>query len=304
MCDAEVAQSPIVNRKPPMSLLWINGQLFDKADAKVSPFDHGFLYGDGVWEHFRVFGGKLFRPDDPISYLFSAAHNVGICVPFSQDKLRDAIDETVQANNRTEGYIRVIVTRGPGTLGPDPRKLVPQVIIIAEEYLPFPTELYAHGLNVVISEPGIWSVGWLPPLIRLLAHRHIVKAKADAIEKGCLEAVLLDDHGHVYGCTEGNLLRVLDGIIRPVTHYPFDVMRLVVEEMAGRLGIPFATFEKMDCGPTENHLLEAEEVFLAGTSCGVIGIVKVDDHTIGAGVEGPITRQLREAYRALTRGSE
>src|SRR5215475_11525127 len=100
-----------------MSLLWINGTLIDKADARVSPFDHGFLYGDGVWEHLRVFGGKLFRPEETVSSLYTWAHNLGIDIPLSQIDLITAIEATLCANNRTEGYIRVIVTRGVGTIG-------------------------------------------------------------------------------------------------------------------------------------------------------------------------------------------
>src|SRR5262245_44464474 len=130
-----------------MSLVWINGQLIDKADARVSPFDHGFLYGDGVWEHLRAFGGKPFRPADQLRHLFVAATLLGIDIPLSLDELIAAVEVTLKANSRSEGYVRVIVTRGPGTIGPDPRKIDPQVLITAEEYLPFPTELYEHGLH-------------------------------------------------------------------------------------------------------------------------------------------------------------
>src|SRR5262245_4751792 len=120
-----------------MSLVWINGRLVDKADARVSPFDHGFLYGDGVWEPLRAFGGKLFRPDDHMRLLSHAAKSLSIDLPMPVDAIVAAIHETLIANQRTDGYIRVIVTRGPGTLGPDPRKIEPQVIVIAEEYQPF-----------------------------------------------------------------------------------------------------------------------------------------------------------------------
>src|SRR5262245_38888259 len=115
-----------------MSLLWINGQLVDKTHAKVSPFDHGFLYGDGVWEPLRVFARQLFRPAEHLRLLYGAAESLGIDIPLSQAELIAAVDATVRANDRTEGYVRVIVARGPGTIGPDPRKLDPQLIIIAE----------------------------------------------------------------------------------------------------------------------------------------------------------------------------
>ena len=135
-----MARSSIGNHQSSikMSQVWINGRLVDKADAKVSPFDHGFLYGDGVWEPLRVYGGKLFRPDDHMRLLTHSARVLGIHLPLSSDEIVAAIYQTVNANLRTDGYIRVIVTRGPGTLGPDPRKIDPQVIVIAEEYQPFP----------------------------------------------------------------------------------------------------------------------------------------------------------------------
>jgi branched-chain amino acid aminotransferase len=288
-----------------MSLLWINGQLVDKAAARVSPFDHGFLYGDGVWEHLRVFGGTLFRPADAMRLLYTAAFNLGIDIPLSRDELTAAMEATVRANNRTEGYVRVIVSRGPGTIGPDPRKIDPQVYIIAEEYQPFPTELYGHGLHVVISEPGGYSIG-RPPIFRRLGQYHLIKAKQDALAGGCLEAVLVDDCYHVYGCTEGHLFRVLGGVIRQVTNFPGDITaHYCVNDLAASVGVPFTRkIEEIDRVPTPDNLLSAEEVFLAGTSCGVIGIVRINGEGIGGGTEGPVTRQVREAYRRLTRGPE
>jgi branched-chain amino acid aminotransferase len=287
-----------------VSLVWVNGNLIDKADARVSPFDHGFLYGDGVWEPLRVFGGKLFRPEQHLALLWIAADTLRIDIPLSQPELATAIEATLRANNRTEGYVRVVVSRGPGTIGPDPRKLDPQVFIIAEEYHPFPTELYGHGLHVVTS----WGLGWSigrPPLFRQLGQPHIVKAKAHALAGGCLEAVLVDDCNHVYGCTEGHLFRVLGGVVRQVDYYPFDVMRLVVQDLAGAVGMPvLPTAEDTGRPASPEDLCDAEEVFLAGTSCGVIGIVRVDGQDVGSGTEGPITRRIREAYDRLTRGSE
>lgn len=285
-----------------MSLLWINGHLVDKADARVSPFDHGFLYGDGVWEPLRVFAGRLFRPDQHLAHLFDAAAALGIDIPLSRTELLGAIEATVKANNRTEGYVRVIVTRGPGTIGPDPRKIDPQVIIIAEEYHPFPAELYGHGLHVVTSEPCGWTVG-RPPLFRTLGQLHITRAKSSALAKGCLEAVMVDDCCHVLGATEGNLYRVLGGVVRQVSYYPFEVTRPVVKELCEAAGVPIAkTIEEIDRAPTPDDLQDAEEVFLAGTSCGVIGVVRLDGKDIGTGTEGPVTRQIRERYRAATRG--
>jgi branched-chain amino acid aminotransferase len=208
----------------------------------------------------------------------------------SADAIVAAIHETLNANNRTEGYIRVIVTRGPGTLGPDPRKIDPQVLIIAEEYLPFPLELYDHGLHV-ITAPALREA------TRLLGRPHIVRAKQAALAKGCLDALLVHELGHVTGSTEGMVFAVKDGaLIVAGDHLP-DATGYFVASLAAEAGAVVAEYT---VGLAD--LVGPEEVFLAGTSCGVIGIVKIDDHIIAKGGEGPITRKLRERYRAATRG--
>jgi branched-chain amino acid aminotransferase len=273
-----------------MSLLWINGRLIDKADARVSPFDHGFLFGDGVWEPLRVFGGNLFRPTDHLAQLQAAARTLGIDIPLSQQELVSVIDATVKANQRTDGYIRVIVTRGPGTLGPDPRKIDPQVITLAEEYLPFPLELYDHGLHVV-------SVTAPRDEARLLGRPHLVRAKQAALARGCLDALLVDDRGHATGSTEGMVFAVKDGALVVAGDHLPEATGYFVANLAAEAGLVVAEY-----AITLADLASAEEVFIAGTSCGVIAIVKIDDHTISSGSEGPITRKLRERFRAVTRG--
>lgn len=279
-----------------MSLVWINGHLVDKAEARVSPFDHGFLYGDGVWEPLRVFRGQLFRPEDHIRRLFATAEGLSIDIPLSPTELIAAVRETVRANNRTEGYVRVIATRGPGTIGPDPRKLDPQVLIIAEEYLPFPAELYEHGLHAVtaptrldLSNPGHTH--------RVLGRPHAVLAKQHALRGGCLEAVFLTAADTVVGGTEGTLFLVRQGDVTPLPAYPPDATWTTVIDIARRNGpqVPVTAATMAD-------LLAADEVFLAGTSCGVIAVVQIDGRPIGSGSEGSITRQIRLAYRQLTRG--
>ena len=278
-----------------MSLVWINGHLVDKAAARVSPFDHGFLYGDGVWEPLRVFGGRLFRPNEHLSRLFAAASLLQIDIPLSQDQLSEAIAATVRANHRTEGYVRVIVSRGPGTIGPDPRKLDPQVFVLAEEYLPFPLELYDHGLHVVtapdpviVQSPATW--------LRVLGRPDVVAAKQFALSLGCLEALVTDTAGGVVGATEGELFRVRAGTLYPVPPSS-TVPGQVVLELA-RPAVPVA----FSAPVTPADLQAADEVFLAGTSCGVIAVVRVDGKDVGDGKEGPITRSIRERYRLLTRG--
>ncbi len=280
-----------------MSTLWINGTLIDKTDAKVSPFDHGFLYGDGVWEHLRVFGGEVFRPAEHIKLLFSAADALGIDIPLSQDELLAAIRATVKANDRTEGYVRAIVTRGPGTIGPDPRKIDPQVIIMAEEYQPFPAELYGHGLHAVVF-PTPFDSEHPANRVRTLGRPHFALAKRHALRNGCLEAIITNPAGNLVGTTEGFLFLVKDGAVVVAGGQPTDVTGFAVATLAGEGGLVVAEYAVKTA-----DLLAAEEVFIAGTACGVLGIVRIDGKDIGSGTEGPITRGLRERFAALTRGS-
>jgi branched-chain amino acid aminotransferase len=279
-----------------MSLLWINGHLIDKSDARVSPFDHGFLYGDGVWEPLRVFNGQLFLPAEHLNRLFDSAAALGIDIPLSRDELTAAIETTVKANERTEGYVRVIVTRGAGTLGPDPRKLDSTVIVIAEEYQPFPRELYPHGLHVAVF-PVPLDAENPTHAARTLGQSHLVLAKQHALQNGCLEAVLKNREARLVGTTEGFLFLVKDGAVVVASGQPTEATGFAVAAMAGNAGLVVAKYSvKLD------DLLTADEAFIAGTSCGVIGIVRVDGKDIGAGPEGPNTRALRERFHDLTRG--
>lgn len=278
-----------------MSLLWINGQLIDKADAKVSPFDHGFLYGDGVWEHLRVFGGTPFALHDHLNLLFESAAVFGLDVPLSRDALASAIDATLKANARTEGYVRVIVTRGPGTIGPDPRKIAPQVIVIAEEYQPFPQELSGHGLHAVVFQTPLDS-DHPAYRVRSLGRPHLALAKRHALRHGCLEAILVDRAGNAVGTTEGFLFVVKDGALVVAGGQPKDATGYAVAAMCGEGGAVVAEYAvKLP------DLLAADEVFIAGTACGVIGLVRTDGTDIGAGTEGPYTRAVRERFAALCR---
>ncbi len=278
-----------------MSLLWLNGTLTDKADAHVSPFDHGFLYGDGIWEPLRVFGGKLFRANDHLHILFNAAQAIGIDIPLSQAELLAAVEATVNANNRTEGYVRVIVTRGPGTIGPDPRKIEPQVIVIAEEYQPFPQELYGHGLHAIVS-PQVIDAKNPAHRYRTLNQLHVVQAKRHALQNGCLEALFQTRNGHLVGATEGLLFAVKgEGLDIAAGHMRDEVGSAVAKLAERELGL-------LERALTLADLLASDEVFIAGTACGVIGIVRVDVHDIGTGIEGPVTREIRQRFQHLTRG--
>jgi branched-chain amino acid aminotransferase len=264
-----------------MSLLWVNGELIDKAAARVSPFDHGFLYGDGVWEHLRVFDGEPFRASDQLAHLFAAARLLDIDIPLSLDELVAAVGATVRANARTRGYVRVVVTRGPGTIGPDPRKIDPQVLITAEEYLPFPSELYEHGLHVVTCAAVDREYKY--HTVRTLGAPHVVGAKAAALRVGCLDAILLDRLGRVAGTTEGRLFVVKNGEVR---------RGWGAHDVAA--DIPATDDPELSIA----DVLAADEAFIAGTTCGVIAVVRCDKRDIGSGAEGPVTRAIRASVEA------
>jgi branched-chain amino acid aminotransferase len=280
----------------PMSLLWLNGTLIEKNEARISPFDHGFLYGDGVWEPLRVFNGLLFHAADHARCLFQSAEKLHLEIPMSQTEVIEAIETTVKANKRVDGYIRVIVTRGPGTLGPDPRKISPQVIVIAEEYHPFPLELYDHGLHASVFKTRIERSSTLLAA-RTLGEPSIPLAKHDALQNGCLEAILVNHATELLGTTEGVLFLVKQSAVSFDTCQRLDWIGCRIASLAREMGIT-VTPDPLRL----QELLNADEVFQAGASCGVIGIVRVDGKPIGGGTEGPITRTIREAYARLTRG--
>ncbi|MBM3979690.1 MAG: hypothetical protein FJ304_05300 [Planctomycetes bacterium] len=266
-----------------MSQVWLNGTLTDKLDARVNPFDHGFLFGDGVWEHLRLFNGAPYGAAHHYKVLRAAGDALAIDIPLSLDEFVAAIRATAAANARAEGYVRVIVTRGPGTIGPDPRKCEPQVVITAEEYRPFPDELYSHGLYAAVA-PLALDPDNLAHRYRTLNQLHVVHAKRFALQNGCLEALFLNRVGHIVGATEGAVFAVKDGAIR-----------------APNAACSFA-IAAIESALTLADLHASDEVFLAGTACGVIGLVRIDGRDIGPGSEGPVTRRARALYQQHTRG--
>jgi branched-chain amino acid aminotransferase len=277
-----------------MSLVWVNGTLVDKTDARVSPFDHGFLYGDGVWIPLRVRAERLERPEKQLQHLYAGASRLGIEVPFSPVDLLHSIYATLGANNRTNGYIRVIVSRGPGTIGPDHRKIVPQVLIVAEEYQPFPAELYEHGLHAV-SYPVPLDPRTALLFERALGQPHLVLAKRHALQNGCLESILFDKDGRVLGATEGSVLIVKDNAMKCPDHQPPEVLTSTAAAICSEHQIPFHETTAL-----KTDLLQADELLLVGTSCGVIGIIRFDDQPIGSGQSGRVTKLLREGILQKT----
>jgi branched-chain amino acid aminotransferase len=283
--------------------VYISGQFYDKSEAKISVYDHGLLYGDGVFEGIRSYGGKIFRLRQHLQRLYDSAKAIRLEIPMSQEQLAQAIRQTLDLNGLKDAYIRVVVTRGAGSLGLDPRKTSdPQVIIITDHIQLYPPELYENGLEIVTVATIRNHPNAVNPRIKSLNYLNNILAKLEAIQAGCLEALMLNHKGEVAECTGDNIFVVTRGVVRTP---PLDagilegITRNAVLELAQRAGIP--TREE----PLTRHdVYTADECFLTGTAAEIIPVVKCDGRVIGSGKPGPITRQLRERFFALVREEE
>jgi branched-chain amino acid aminotransferase len=284
-----------------MSLkVYINGKLYDKADAKISVYDHGLLYGDGIFEGIRVYDGKVFRLRQHVDRLYDSAQGIKLVIPMSREQMAEAITSTVKANDKRNGYIRAIVTRGAGTLGLDPRKTTdPQVIIIVDDISLYPAELYENGMEIVTVSTIRNHPNALSPRIKSLNYLNNIMAKMEAIQAGCLEALMLNHEGQVAECTGDNIFIVKRGVLKtPPTDAGIleGVTRNTVMELARAANIPVE-----ESSLTRLDVHTSDECFLTGTAAEVIPVVKCDGRQIGSGKPGPITKQLRERFHQIIR---
>jgi branched-chain amino acid aminotransferase len=280
--------------------VYINGKLFDKPEAKVSVYDHGLLYGDGVFEGIRVYAGKVFRLQAHLERLYDSARHIKLEIPLTLDMMTEAVLSTVKANNKQDGYIRLLVTRGAGTLGLDPRKTTdPQVVIIVDDIALYPREVYDNGLELASVATIRNHPNAVNPRIKSLNYLNNILAKMEAAQSGCLEALMLNHKGEVAECTGDNIFLVKH---RRVMTPPIDagilegVTRNAVIELARSAGLTVAEITL-----TRHDVYAADECFLTGTAAEVIPVVKCDGRPIGACKPGPITQQLREAFHRLAR---
>jgi len=283
-----------------MPKVYINGKFFEKADAKVSVFDHALLYGDGVFEGIRVYSGKVFRLTEHLDRLYESARSICLEIPLSHQQLADAVQSTVRINNKHDGYIRLIVTRGAGSLGIDPRRCSdPQVIIIVDDISMYPPELYENGLDIITASTIRNHPNALNPRIKSLNYLNNILGKIEAARAGCLEAIMLNVNGEVAECTADNIFFVKHGELRtPPTHAGIleGITRNTVMDLAHQAGIPVREMTL-----TRHDVYAADECFLTGTGAEIIPVVKCDSRPIGTGKPGPITRQLRERFQTLIR---
>ena len=283
-----------------MTKVYINGKFFDKSEAKVSVYDHGLLYGDGIFEGIRVYAGKVFRLREHIERLYESARHIWLEIPLPRDQMSKAVEDTVRANNKQDGYIRLVVTRGAGSLGLDPRKTTdPQIIIIVDDIALYPPELYESGLEIVTASTIRNHPNALNPRIKSLNYLNNILAKIEAIRAGCLEAIMLNQNGEVAECTGDNLFLVKKGELRtPPLHAGVleGITRNAVMELARSAKIPLSEMML-----TRHDVYTADECFLTGTAAEVIAVVKCDGRVLGSGKPGPVTKQLREAFHRLAR---
>lgn len=280
--------------------IYIDGQWYSKETARVSVFDHGLLYGDGVFEGIRVYNRRIFRLNAHIQRLYASAQALALTVPLPAEQMHATVIEAVRRNRCEDGYIRLIVTRGVGELGIDPLSCPqPSVIIIVSDIRVYPRELYAAGVKLVTSPTRQVSHEAFDPRIKSLNYLKNILGKIDAQRAGAHEAIMLNGAGYIAECTADNLFLVQRG--RLLTPSPQDgalegVTRGAVLELAAEAGIAAG-----EARLTRFDVYTADECFLTGTGAEVMPVREVDGRTIASGQPGPITRRLSAAFHALVR---
>ncbi|AGA29174.1 branched-chain-amino-acid transaminase [Singulisphaera acidiphila] len=284
-----------------MSLkIYISGKLYDKADAKISVYDHGLLYGDGVFEGIRAYSGRVFRLTKHVERLYESARSIHLEIPISQEAMAKAIVDTVAVNGLSDAYVRAVVTRGSGSLGLDPRKTTdPQIIIIADAISLYPAELYEHGLKIITAGTQRNHPSALNPRIKSLNYLNNIMAKIEGTNAGCLEALMLNHKGEVAECTGDNIFIVRRGeLLTPGIDAGIleGITRDAVIELARAAGITVVE-RSMD----RHDIYTADECFLTGTAAEVIPVVECDGRSIGLGKPGPVTLDLLRRFHTLVR---
>jgi branched-chain amino acid aminotransferase len=282
--------------------VFIDGRYFDERNAKVSVFDHGLLYGDGVFEGIRAYNGRVFKLKEHIDRLFCSAKAILLSIPMTRAGLMRATVETCRRNKLRDGYIRLVVTRGVGTLGLNPNRCKrPSVIIIAGKIQLYPKELYDRGMEIVTVPTTRNLHSALNPAIKSLNYLNNILAKIEANNAGCEEAIMLNAEGFVAECTGDNLFIVKAGKLftPPLSAGAlYGITRGTVMEIAREEGL-----EVSEPNLTRYDLFNADECFLTGTGAEIIPVTKIDGRLIGNGKPGRVTRKLENRYHALTKVS-
>lgn len=282
--------------------IWLDGKLVDQSEATISVFDHGVLYGDGVFEGIRVYNGRVFRLEEHIERLFHCARAIVLNLPWTKEEIIQYTCETVAANQLKDGYIRLVVTRGAGELGLNPYLCPkPSLFIIAATIKLYPDEFYQNGLEIITCATRRPAPAALMPQVKSLNYLNNVMAKVEAIQANALEAIMLNEQGYVAECTGDNVFIISNGtLITPlISDGALDgITRSVIIELAEELGVPF-----LERSITRYDVFTADECFLTGTAAEVIPVVSLDRRTIGSGKPGELTLRFLDAFHDLANNS-
>ena len=284
-----------------MSLkIWIDGQLVPKEDAKISVYDHGLLYGDGVFEGIRVYSGRIFEADAHIRRLYDSAKAIRLDIPYTPAEFKSALEETFRANNFTDCYIRAVVTRGTGYLGLSPSRCErPCTFIIADTIALYPKEMYEQGMSIITATVTRNHPNSVPARVKSLNYLNNILAKIEANDAGVPEALMLNHLGNVAECTADNIFIVRDGVVAtPTTADGIleGITRGVIIKLCANLGIPC-----VEKSLQRHDVYIADECFLTGSGAEVIAVTKIDGRPIGNGQPCPFTRRLLDAFHRLVR---
>ncbi len=278
--------------------IWIDGELLPKDQAKISVFDHGLLYGDGCFEGIRIYQGKIFKNASHLRRIYRNAERLRMVMPYTPDEMTAMMRQCIQANELVDGYIRLLFTRGVGTLGLNPFKCPrPSVICIADQIALYTPEMYKDGMKVVVAKRPRTPTACLDPSLKSLNYLNNILAKVEAIDQGCLEAIMLSIDGFVGECTGDNLFIIKGG---QAYTSPLDVGMLdgitrefVMTKLCPAVGVTI-TEKRLRL----DDVLSADEVFLTGTAAEIIAVTQIEDKVISKG-EGPVTKKLREHFRSI-----
>ena len=280
--------------------VYIDGEYYEKNEAKISVFDHGLLYGDGVFEGIRSYSGRVFRLDQHIDRLYNSAKVIMLTIPVAKDEMKAVVTDTLALNDLSDAYIRLLVTRGVGTLGLDIDKCSnPSVICITDSVARYPRELYEKGLELITASTRRVALGTLYPQAKSMNYLNNILGKIEAMNAGVLEAIMLNANGSVAECTGDNIFIVKGGaLITPDVNSGIleGVTRGAVMELAQKEGMPVE-----ERAVSRYEILTADECFLTGTAAEVIPVVEVDCRPIGDGTPGQVTKLLLEKFQELVR---
>src|SRR5207245_2669396 len=280
--------------------IYIDGKFYSEADAKISVFDHGLLYGDGIFEGIRFYNGRVFRLSEHLDRLWDSARSICLEIPMTKEAMTEALLEAIRQNHLRDGYVRLIVTRGIGNLGLNPTQCKwPSVIIIVAAITLYHENLYKKGLTIVTCATRRCNPGALNPAVKSLNYLNNVMARLEANLADAEEALMLNDAGNVAECTADNIFVVKRGqiVTPPVTAGALrGVTRSVVFEIAAELG-----FKTLKADITRHDVFAADECFLTGTAAEIVPVVKADGRPIGNGKSGPITGRIIARFREMTR---